>query len=74
MWSSTANRSMGARNTGSQPTASECPPTHVRCHVINVQFHSSHVTEKKPFLKVDGEWNGIMHSTHPNGVSKNCIF
>ena len=30
---------------------------------------SSHVTDKKPFLKVDGEWNGVMYANYPNGVS-----
>ncbi|XP_064386753.1 oxysterol-binding protein-related protein 9-like [Halichondria panicea] len=57
----------------------ECEQTGFKA---NVEFHCKpfyggkkhrvtadcyHVTEKKPFLKVDGEWNGIMHSTHPNG-------
>ena len=32
-------------------------------------FVPSHVTEKKPFLKVDGEWNGVMYAHHQNGVS-----
>lgn len=27
----------------------------------------SHVSEKKPFMKVEGEWNGVMYMEHPNG-------
>ncbi len=30
--------------------------------------HSSHVSDKKPFLKVEGEWNGVMYSKGTNGV------
>ena len=27
----------------------------------------NHVSEKKPFMKVEGEWNGVMYMEHPNG-------
>jgi len=26
-----------------------------------------HETDKKPFLRVEGEWNGVMYTKHPNG-------
>ncbi|CAI8010194.1 Oxysterol-binding protein-related protein 9 [Geodia barretti] len=27
----------------------------------------NHTSERKPLLKVEGEWNGVMHIKHPNG-------
>jgi hypothetical protein len=27
----------------------------------------NHTSERKPVLKVEGEWNGVMHIKHPNG-------
>ena len=33
-------------------------------------YPHSHVTDKRPFLKVEGEWNGVMYSKHPNGVGQ----
>ena len=30
---------------------------------------SRHVSDRKPILKVEGEWNGVMMSKLANGVS-----
>ncbi len=32
--------------------------------------HTSHMSDKKPFLKVEGEWNGVMYTKLPDGVSQ----
>ena len=43
-------------------------------HCITVSYLTesatifSHISEEKPLLKVEGEWNGVMFAHHPNGV------
>ena len=39
-------------------------------YMYNRSFLSfSHNSDKKPFVKVEGEWNGVMKKKFPNGVS-----
>ena len=33
----------------------------------------SHESERKPFLKVDGEWNGVMNSKQPSTGNEECF-
>ena len=38
------------------------------CYCV-LRIPYSHGSERKPVLKVEGEWNGVMYIKHPNGVS-----
>lgn len=31
-------------------------------------------TEKKPFVNIEGEWNGVMYAKHNTGVSRFEIY
>ena len=43
-------------------------PVHLQFKSSNI-FPCSHTSERKPIMKVEGEWNGVMYIKHPNGVS-----
>lgn len=38
-------------------------------NLLTFSLISSEGSDRKPFMKVEGEWNGIMYIKHSNGVS-----
>ena len=64
--------SMVVRSTESLLMSSKCVNSCIVVHVVIVfpPHPCSHESDKKPFLKVEGEWNGVMYTKHPNGVSQ----
>lgn len=57
------------------PAYMQCEVSILHIYLLVCKIHvclfvvCSHTSEKKPLLKVEGEWNGVMHIKHPNGVS-----
>ena len=39
------------------------------CMFVKFCLPHSHKSEKKPFHRIEGEWNGVMYTKHSNDVS-----